>query len=205
MLFRSFARMERALVRKIEAKTGRHDLHLRHVALASWSAGYAAVARILRDERAYAQVDAVVLLDSLHAPYRAPNPHTPAQGKERVDLRRLAPVVRFARDAAAGHKVMVVTHSSIVPPDYASTTEATEAMLDAIGVPTEAADETGARGMRLDARADAGGLHVRGFRGRGPHDHIAHLHLIGRALRTWVVPRWKRTDRLVYTLAGEQR
>jgi hypothetical protein len=42
-------------------------------------------------------------------------------------------------------------------------------------------------------------------RGRRPRDRFAHLHLIGEALRYWLVPRWKRGDRLVYTRIGEQQ
>ena len=58
--------------------------------------------------------------------------------------------------------------------------------------------------MTLAKRADAGNLHVRGFKGRGPRDHFQHLYLLGDVLRAWVVPRWKQSDRVVYTLAGEQ-
>jgi len=73
--------------------------------------------------------------------------------------------------------------------------------------PDAAAAQAGSsswRSMTLIKRADAGNLHVRGFRGRGPKDHFEHLYLIGEVLRSWVAPRWKREDRLVYTLAGEQ-
>ena len=58
--------------------------------------------------------------------------------------------------------------------------------------------------MTLAKRVDSGNLHVRGFKGRGPRDHFQHLYMIGEVLRSWVVPRWKREDRLVYTLASEQ-
>jgi hypothetical protein len=58
--------------------------------------------------------------------------------------------------------------------------------------------------MLLNKRVDTGNLHVRGFRGGGPRDHFQHLYLIGEALMSWVVPRWKREDRLVYTQASEQ-
>ena len=92
-------------------------------------------------------------------------------------------------------------------PDYATSTEATQALLTAIGVtPTLLEEASGPewRGMTLIKRADVGNLHVRGFKGRGPKDHFEHLYLIGEVLRSWVVPRWKREERLVYTLASEQ-
>jgi hypothetical protein len=200
-----FGRMMNRLTRAIGAAAKRRDVHVGRLALASWSAGFAAINRILASPEWYAATDTVVLLDSLHAQYVAPNPHTPAQGVEHVDVRMLQRFVRFARDAAAGTKTMVITHSSIVPPDYASTTEATAALLSEVGVRrvTVADDdepEPAFKGAGMGAptvRVDHGGLHVRGFRGAGPHDHFDHLHLIGVALRTWLVPHW-------YTPASER-
>jgi len=203
-----FGRMLDELVKNLETQTGRKGLHVRHLALASWSAGFAAVGKILGVDRYYAMVDTVILNDSLHSQYMDPNPKTAGvstlRGAERVDLKMIRSFVRFAKDAAAGQKTMAITHSAIIPPDYASSTEATQALLTAIEVPTQTLDEAGWRSMKLVKRADAGNLHVRGFRGAGPRDHFEHLYLLGEALRSWVVPRWKRDDRLVYTLAGEQ-
>lgn len=194
---RRFGRMVKRLTRAIGAAEHRSGVHLRRLALVSWSAGFAALSRILAVPEWYEATDTVVLLDSLHAQYIAPNPHTPAQGADRVDVRALERFVRFARDAAQGRKTMIVTHSAIVPPDYASTTEATAALLSEIGVRGEPSDERNRRGMRLSVHVDEGGLHVRGFRGKGPRDHFDHLHLIDDALRSWLVPRW-------YTPAGER-
>jgi hypothetical protein len=203
-----FDRMIAELVKNLESQTGRRDVHVRHLALASWSAGFAAIGKILSVDRYFAMTDTVILNDSLHSPYVGPNPtvngYSTKRGADRVDLKMMRHFIRFAKEAAAGRKTMAITHSSIVPPDYASSTEATEALLTAIGVPSTVLDEPGSRGMTLIKRADQGNLHVRGFRGRGPHDHFDHLYLIGEALRSWVVPRWKREERLVYTLAGEQ-
>lgn len=199
-----FERMLADITRNVAKDTGKSGVHVRRVALVSWSAGFAAIGKILGVDRYYAMVDTVVLLDSLHSPYLEPNPKTAAQGADRVDVKMMAPFVRFAKDAAAGKKAMAITHSAIIPPDYASSTEATSALLTSIAVPLRTTDETNARGMRMATRADAGNLHVRGFRGRGPKDHFQHLYLIGEVLRSWTVPRWKRDERLVYTLAGEQ-
>ncbi len=199
-----FGRMLDELVKNLETSTGKKGLHVRKLGLASWSAGFAAVSKILGVDRYYAMVDTVVLNDSLHSQYLDPNPRTAAQGSDRVDPRMLRAFIRFAKDAKDGKKTMVITHSAIVPPDYASSTEATQALLTAIDVPAIAVSEPASHKMTLIKRADAGNLHVRGFKGGGPRDHFEHLHLLGEALQTWVVPRWKREDRLVYTLASEQ-
>jgi hypothetical protein len=190
-----FGWMMKRLTKTIGASAKRTDVHLRHLALASWSAGFAAVGRILAVPEWYAATDTVVLLDSLHARYIDGDGETgPGRGADRVNTRSLKNFIRFAGDAAAGKKTMVITHSAIVPPDYASTTEATTALLFEIGLaatPAESAAEKSPRPMAAIAqKADEGNLHVRGFRGQGPRDHFDHLHLIGSMLRSWLVPRW---------------
>lgn len=199
-----FGHMLSMLTKKIAAQTDREQVHVGRLTVASWSAGFGAVSRILAVPRYYEMIDTVVLLDGLHAKYKDGDKR-PAQGKERVDMHLLTSFTKFAKDAAAGKKTMVITHSAIVPPDYASVAETTAAMLDNIGIPQSNVEEHTARGMTMSTRADAGGLHVRGFRGGGPRDHFAQLHLFGEVLRSWVVPRWNARERLVYTLAGEQR
>jgi len=183
---RRFEWMLKTALRRAGAKRARK------IALVSWSAGFASISKILRVPRYYAMVDSVVLLDSLHSAYDAR--HAP-------DMRMLDPFVRFARDASSdGGKAMVITHSAIVPRGYASSTEASQAVLAAIDVPIHEADDMrfGRDSMKLDAVADRGNLHLRGYRGTGPHDHFDHLHLVGDVLRTWVLPRW-------YTRGSEQR
>jgi hypothetical protein len=203
-----FQLMQDELVKSIESQTHRKNLHVRRLALASWSAGFAAVGRILSIERYYARVDTVILNDSLHSTYVGA-PAT-ALGADHVDLKMMAPFVRFAKDASEGRKAMTITHSAIVPPDYASSTEATEALLGAINVPTTTTptnEQTPSplyRGMTVSRHADHGNLHVLGFRGGGPRDHFQHLYLIGEALRSSLVPRWKPEETLGYTAAGEQ-
>lgn len=189
-----FGQMLKSLVASLERTSGRRDLAVRHLGLASWSAGFAAVGRILGVERYYAMVDSVVLNDSLHAGYTPGKdgaPKKPLQGEARVDLAMIKGFVRFAKDAAAGSKTMVMTHSAIVPPDYASSTEATRAVLASVGVDAAPDTSTNDRGMRGSYRAERGNLHVQGFRGAGPRDHFDHLHLLAGALRAWIVPAWR--------------
>ena len=201
-----FSGMMRSLLRTVSFKAKR-DVHLGHFALASWSAGFAAVNRILGSSEWYAKTDAVLLFDSLHSQYidlpedlkagagAAASKKVAARGADHVDTKMLRRFIRFASDAAAGKKRMVITHSSIVPPDYASTSEATAALVREVDVPSQVSAETtavpfGLPTMTPSVVVDAGNLHVRGFRGIGPHDHFDHLHLIGEALRSWIVPGW---------------
>lgn len=205
-----FGGMMRSLLRTISFKAKR-ETHLGHLALASWSAGFAAVNRILGSAEWYEKTDAVLLFDSLHAQY-VDLPEDPkaakkvaARGADHVDVRMLRRFIRFATDAAAGKKRMVITHSSIVPPDYASTAEATAALVREVDAQEVSGETTGSTGttatpfglpsMVSSVVVDAGNLHVRGFRGIGPHDHFDHLHLIGEALRSWIAPDWYSSAR----------
>lgn len=155
---------------------------VRRLGLVSWSAGYGATQDVLSDPRYYAKVDTVVLFDGMHADYVEGLP----------DDGDVAIFERFARDAVTGDKQMVVTHSAVAPPGYASTTETATMLLASVGVARVEWKKTNARGMVEWYRADSGGLHVRGFRGDGPRDHLDQVHLLGDVIRVFVAPRWTR-------------
>lgn len=59
-------------------------------------------------------VDAAVAIDGVHTPY---------VGSKQVDPNTMRPWLDFGRLAVENRRLMVVTHSSVVPPGYASTTE----------------------------------------------------------------------------------
>ncbi|HRG99667.1 MAG TPA: hypothetical protein PLR99_25645 [Polyangiaceae bacterium] len=184
-----FGRMVSEVVASVAAqrKPGT-KLHVRHLGLVAWSAGFGAVGRILAVPRYFEQLDSVILLDALQAGYKDPS-RGAAQGADHVSLTGLAPYIRFAREAMAGRKQLVVTHTSIVPPQYASTTEATTALAAAVGaVPQPTNEASGA--MVRTYRVDEGGLHLHGFHGAGPGDHMRHLHLVGDVVHEFLVPRW---------------
>lgn len=174
----------RALVRH----TGDPRAHIRHLALSSWSAGYGAVTRILR--RFGSSIDAVVLLDSLHASYVA------APGREGRPLHDvfglpLEPVVRFAERAARGDGILFLSHSQVVPPGYASTSEVADFLLgDVAGVRVPMQGRS-ALGAELFSGYDRGGLHLRGYRGGDKPAHCAHTELLGEAVRDYLEPAWR--------------
>jgi hypothetical protein len=187
----------------------RRALHVRRLGVVSWSAGFGAVGQILSQPEWASKIDAVVLLDSLHGSYadpkngmfRMPNPAQPAMGlgEPWVDRRGLAKYVQLAKDAVAGTRAFVVSHASILPPDYASCNETANAILNVAGIPKHSAADLGAvsnsKGMLFTYRADQGDLHFQGFQGGGPHDHFDQLHLVGDAIRHFVAPRWNRRAR----------
>lgn len=164
---------ERAMAKGQGVPTAR----VRRVALSSWSRGYEAVAEILTQPLGR-RVDALVLLDSLHAS------REPRRARE-----QLAPFVDFARRAAAGDAFFFLSHSSIDPPDYASTTETAHALIAAVAGRPQRVVRRDALGLDLVEAFDRGSLHVRGYRGSGKLDHCAHFGVYPDALRG-LARRW---------------
>jgi hypothetical protein len=154
----------------------------RKIALSAWSAGYGAVEEILRQPLA-GRIDSVILLDGLHCDYT---------GGGGLEPRQLDAFLKFARKAARGETLMVVSHSSIIPPGYASTTETANYLIDGLGGrPAISRPRAGdPMGLELISRFDRAGFHVRGYAGNAELDHCAHLGLFRDILRVHLAPRW---------------
>jgi hypothetical protein len=167
------------LLREAETKAG---VRFGPVGLTAWSAGYGAVRALLRVPEHYATVRFVVLLDGLHAGYRngRPGPRTSELVAEDLDV-----FVRFAADAAAGRKQLLVTHSEIFPGTFASTTETADYLLAQLKLKRRATLAWGPARMQQLSEARQGGLRVLGYAGNSGPDHIDHLHALPEFLR-WI-------------------
>jgi hypothetical protein len=150
------------------------DTKLGRVFVSSFSAGFGAIRAILRRPEYFSMVDGIVMADSLYCGYEGP------RDKRRLDAQKMADFRRFAREAALGHKFMLLTHSAQVPEGYASTTETADDLIHCVGAQRQTvAAETA--GMQLLSVAALGGFHVRGFAGAEGTDHGDHL----RHLADW--------------------
>lgn len=183
-------------------KRGLRNAHVRRVALSAWSAGYGAVVRTIDQPQFDDKIDAVVLLDGIHAGYLADG--------QTIDPLRLEPFVRFAKLAADGKKLMTITHSNIVPLEYAGTRATTDAVLKAVGVTREDGGTTppmpvlqAAVGVVAKAKlkplepvshAEKNGLIVRGYSGETPEDHISHLLQMSETALPDLVKRWRAKE-----------
>ena len=177
-------RFERLIV-SVEAamakKHNRDKCSIRKLALSSWSAGYGATWRIL-SQPAGRKVDAVILLDSLHGGY--------TQSGEVADT-MLEPFVAFAKAAAGRSKFMYLSHSSIQPPGYASTTEVARYLIKKLGGKEKSSKREDVLGLDMYARFDKGNFHVRGYSGDDKPDHCAHLGLMADIIKAHIQPRWQ--------------
>jgi len=186
-----FGQMLREIESMIAKRHSDKKIHVRRVTLVAWSAGFAAVNAILAVPAYYTLVDSVVLLDGLHATYSNPAAGS-AQGEAQVRTASLATFSRFAKEALTGKKTFVLTHSSIVPPGYASSTECVAALLHGIGAAPEEVTPSPKERTSLLMTFDQAGLHARGFSGTSQPAHIDHLHMVGTMMKTFVVPERNR-------------
>jgi hypothetical protein len=172
-----------SIERAVAKKTGKKKAYIRKLGLSSWSAGYGAVEQILR-QPAGKRVDALVLLDSLHAGYADEQQH-------KLKVAQIEPFIAFARRAAAGEAFMFMSHSSILPPGYASTAETADFIVRQLRGKPRGSSRADVLGLDMIQRFDRGDFHVRGYTGDDKPDHCAHLGLMADVVRVHLNPRWK--------------
>ena len=179
----AFKELIESVEEEVAKKRGLKSAKARKIGLSAWSAGYGAVEQILRQDHGKQRVDAVILLDGLHAGYEADGSLNDGQ---------LAPFVDFAKRAKAGKRFFYFSHSSIIPPGYASTTETAGYLVHALGAKYKASKRRKDRwGLEQHHKYDAGNVHIRGYDGNDKMDHCAHIGLLRDVLKVHIKRRWK--------------
>ncbi|MCO6475657.1 MAG: hypothetical protein J5I94_03505 [Phaeodactylibacter sp.] len=150
------------------------EMQIGSVCLSGWSAGYGAVRSLVRDAEAAGRIDGILLLDGLHCSY-VPEGKVMAEGGM-IDSTQMAPFLDWAKLAAAGEKSFLITHSSVFPGAYASTTETAEYLLQTLGIGRQPRLAEGPMGMQQTSVAGRGKFRVISFAGNSAPDHIDHYH-----------------------------
>ena len=177
-LFRDPARF-RNLIGEAEAKSG---LKFGEIDLGGWSAGCGAVRKILSDSAAYDRVSRVLCLDGVHAGYAGGKPG-PVESE--LDTTNLEVWLRLARDAIAGKKRLLITHTEIFPGTFASTTETADWLLHQCGLAAQPVVRWGPMKTQILSETRSGGLLVVGFAGNSAPDHVDQLNSLPEFL-TWL-------------------
>jgi hypothetical protein len=141
----------------------------RHVTVSSFSAGYGGVREVLKDEKAFARIDAIVLADSLYAGYVV------SGAERRVDPGQMAGFLRYAKKATAGEKWMIISHCQLQPDGYASTGETADYLLAEMSLKREMVSEKWPGGLELLSRCRAKHFEVYAFEGKTGADHVRHV------------------------------
>ena len=158
------------LLAEAETKAG---VKFNRVMLGGWSAGCGAVRQILKTPESYARVDAALLIDGMHTDYVDGKPG-PLESE--LDPGNLAIWLPLARDAMAGRKRLIVTHSEIFPGTYASTTETADYLLAQLGLKRRAVLKWGPMGTQQLSATRAGRFLMVGYAGNSAPDHVDQLH-----------------------------
>jgi hypothetical protein len=169
---RAFAEPD-AFGRLLDEAQAKAAIRFRPVGLTAWSAGYGAIREVLRVPKNYQRVQFVLLIDGLHAGYVGGKPG-PRQSKlvpEDLDV-----FVDFARDAVAGNKQMIVTHSEIFPGTFASTTETADYLLDRLALRRTPVLKWGPMGTQQLSEVAKRGFLLKGYAGNSAPDHVDQLH-----------------------------
>jgi len=150
------------------------------ITLVGFSAGYGAIRAILRHDANFRLVNNVLLLDGIHASYVPEGKRLADGGVIKAD--DLDSYIKFAREAVAGRKKFMISHSEIFPGTYASTTECVDYLLATLGIKRHAKLRNGPAGMQQTSEADTKGFHVRGYAGNTGADHGDQL----QAMPDWL-------------------
>jgi hypothetical protein len=165
------------LIREAEEKT---NSHFGPIALGGWSAGYGAIREILKTPDSYNRVSSVLLIDGMHTGYAGDKPG-PLESK--LDPDPLAIWLQFARDAVAGRKRFLVTHSEIFPGTFASTTETSDYLIAQLGLKRRPVLRWGPTGLQQLSEVHSGRLDIIGYAGNSAPDHVDQLHSLPVFLR----------------------
>jgi hypothetical protein len=144
--------------------------HFRPVVITSFSAGYGAVREILRNHDNWSRIDGIVLIDGLHTGYTTGDKPGP------IETEPMQPFVDFAKEAVAGRKHMLITHSEIFPGTFASTTETADYLLQQLNLKRNPVVRWGPGGMQQLSDVRAGHFRLMGFAGNSAPDHIDQFH-----------------------------
>jgi hypothetical protein len=104
---------------------------------------------------------------------------------------QLEPFVKFARRAVAEQSFMFISHSSIDPPDFASTTECAHYLLATLGERPRPVRRAERFGLELIEYFSRGNLNVRGYAGNDKADHCAQIAILRDVYRA-LGQRWAR-------------
>ncbi len=137
---------------------------IKNLIVTSFSAGYGGVREVLKNQDYYNMIDALTLADGLHS-----NLDSTWMKIQMQDF------LRFAKDARDEKKIMLLTHSSIPTPTYASTTQTANYLIHFIGAKRVSYFHVDEIGQQY-SRCDTGNFHLKGYYGTTAEDHLKHLY-----------------------------
>jgi uncharacterized protein YbbC (DUF1343 family) len=165
------------LLQEAESKAG---VKFDPITLAGWSAGCGAIRQIMSAPEYYDRVANTIMIDGIHTSYVTGKPG-PIESQINPD--QLQIFVKLARDAVAGKRRVIITHSEIFPGTFASTTEAADYILNQLGLERRAVLKWGPMMTQELSEVRAGNFLLVGFAGNSAPDHVDQLHSLPEYLK----------------------
>jgi hypothetical protein len=165
------------LLAEAESKAG---IRFDRVWLGGWSAGCGAIRQILRTPASYERAASILAIDGIHTDYVDGKPG-PLESK--IGTANLEVWLQLARDAAAGRKRLVITHSEIFPGTFASTTETADYLAAQLGIKPRPFLRIGPMGLQELSELRVGKFLLIGYAGNSAPDHVDQLHSLPEFLR----------------------
>lgn len=177
--YRSVFEKDDALESLLKITSDQAGMQWTQVTVGGWSAGCQGIRQMLKSPSAVQKVAHVVMIDGIHTSYPEGKP---GPLESRIDTEVLAPIVAYAREAMAGRKRLLITHSEIFPGTFASTTETADWLLKELKVQRQATLVWGPMKTQQLSEATQGGFRLLGLAGNSAPDHVDQLH----ALPDWL-------------------
>jgi hypothetical protein len=167
------------LLHEVEQKAG---VELRPITLAGWSAGCGAIRQIMSTPKYYDEIQNVIAIDGIHTSYLN---GTPGPLESDIDPEPLQIFVKLARDAMAGKKHVLYTHTEIFPGTFASTTETADYILKQMGLQPKPVVKWGPMQTQELSETRSGKFQMIGFAGNSAPDHVDQLQSVPTFL-SWI-------------------
>jgi hypothetical protein len=166
-----------ALLREAETKAG---VTFKPITLAGWSAGCGAIRQIMSTPEYYDRIPNTIMIDGIHTAYSAGKP---GPLESQIDPDNLQIFIKLARDAIAGKRNVIITHSEIFPGTFASTTETADYILKELGLRRRPIVKWGPKQTQELSEVRAGRFLLIGFAGNSAPDHVDQLHSLPEYLK----------------------
>jgi hypothetical protein len=139
----------------------------------SFSAGFGGVRELLKQPESVDQIDAIIMADSIYAGFVG------EMEDRKVNSSHMEPFLSFAKQAVAGRKQMIISHTQLFTPEYASTKETAAWLIDGLSGKRIHARKEHPGGMVEWSHFQQGRFHVLEFEGETGEEHMKHLRHIG--------------------------
>lgn len=167
------------LLQEAEEKAG---VKLGPITLGGWSAGCGAIRQIMSTPKYYDEVENTVMLDGIHTSYVN---GTPGPLESEIDPEPLQIFIKLVKDAMAGKKRVIITHTEIFPGTFASTTETADYILKQVELKPTPIVRWGPMGTQELSEVRSGKFLMIGFAGNSAPDHVDQLESLPEILG-WV-------------------